>query len=544
MVNTTTKPTEWSLGLSGKFILLSVVFLGLTLGLVTFHTVQQQKKMFAEQLEEKGRLLGYFVSLISPEAILGYDFETLNHFVKEVSSRQDMVYAAVFDTEGHAMTSHLDAQNPLIAETLKHLDTPDIAGAITALREQPRVEHLEFPIYAPYNATPLGHVAVGVDNARVYRLARETALRQSVSSLIIILVLSLGIYLVFRYYALRPIRNLVAGSRRMAEGRLEEAVPELGRDELGHLTRAFNDMMARLNTTLREKNQALNQLAELNRTLEDKVEQRTQELAKANEAISALNDRLKQENLRMSAELEVTRQLQKMVLPSDQELAQIKELDIACFMEPAEEVGGDYYDVLQHEGQVKIAIGDVTGHGLESGVLMLMVQMAVRTLLASNISNPEHFMTILNRAVFDNVRRMKSDKNLTLSLLDYVAGILHITGQHEEILVVRKGGKVERIDTLDLGFMVGLEPDITPFLAQSEIRLEPGDGVVLYTDGITEAMNDDRQLYGIERLCQILSDHWEYPARDIQQAVITDLRKHIGRHKVYDDITLLVIKQK
>ena len=88
-------------------------------------------------------------------------------------------------------------------------------------------------------------------------------------------------------------------------------------------------------------------------------------------------------------------------------------------MEPADEVGGDYYDILQQDGKVKIGIGDVTGHGLESGMLMIMVQTATRVLLESNLADPVKFLDILNRSLYKNVQRMKSDKNLTLSILDY-----------------------------------------------------------------------------------------------------------------------------
>ena len=282
----------------------------------------------------------------------------------------------------------------------------------------------------------------------------------------------------------------------------------------------------------------------LYRTLEEKVEQRTAQLAKANDKITRLNQRLEAENMRMSAELDVAEKLQKMVLPSDSELKAIEALDITGFMAPADEVGGDYYDVQVHEGRIKIGIGDVTGHGLESGVLMLMVQTAVETLLTTDIQNPETFLILLNRAIYKNVQRMGIDKNLTLSLLDYEAGRVSLTGQHEEILVVRQGGQVERIDTYDLGFSVGVVADIAEFVSHQEIQLQKGDGIVLYTDGITEARNLEKTLYGLERLCEIISHNWHHSARAIQQAIIVDVRQHIGTQKVYDDITLLVLKQK
>jgi len=144
-------------------------------------------------------------------------------------------------------------------------------------------------------------------------------------------------------------------------------------------------------------------------TVEDISQRKIAEIAleKANKQILALNDLLKLENLRMSSELDVTRKLQQMILPKDKELALIVGLDIAGFMEPADEVGGDYYDVLQQNGRIKIGIGDVTGHGLESGMLMIMVQTAVRTLLQSEENDPVRFLDILNRTIYGNVQRKR-----------------------------------------------------------------------------------------------------------------------------------------
>jgi serine phosphatase RsbU (regulator of sigma subunit) len=255
-------------------------------------------------------------------------------------------------------------------------------------------------------------------------------------------------------------------------------------------------------------------------------------------------NQLKQENMRLAAEVEVTHRLQQMLLPTQQELNKIKELEIAGFMAPADEVGGDYYDVLCHNDQIKIGIGDVTGHGLESGVVMLMVQTAIRTLLTHNETSHVNFLTTLNQVIYDNVERMNCDKNLTLALLDYKDGILYLSGQHEMVIVARADSTVELVDTKDLGFPIGLDEDIADFIAQTAIHLNPGDGVILYTDGITEAQDSQRKQYGLKRLCHIVSDHWHHSASEIQQAIIDDVKAHIGLQKVFDDITVLVLKRK
>jgi two-component system sensor histidine kinase ChiS len=254
--------------------------------------------------------------------------------------------------------------------------------------------------------------------------------------------------------------------------------------------------------------------------------------------------RLQTENLRLATELEVTRRLQQMILPRPEELAAIQGVEIVGFMEPAEEVGGDYYDVLETDGVVTLGIGDVTGHGLESGILMLMTQMGIRTLTEIRETDPIQFLTILNSTLYKNIERMNVDRNLTLVLLNYYQGLLTISGQHEEILIVRSDGNIERIDTMDLGLPIALDENITEFINSATVELKTGDGVVLYTDGITETFNVDRQQYGLDRLCDVISENWQHPIEDIKQSVINDVLTFRGKEKQFDDITLLILKQK
>jgi len=186
----------------------------------------------------------------------------------------------------------------------------------------------------------------------------------------------------------------------------------------------------------------------------------------------------------------------------------------------------------------------VTGHGLESGLVMLMTQTAVQALLQSGESDPVHLLDTLNRTIYNNVQRIKTDKNLTLCLLDYQSGTLKLSGQHEEMIVVRRNGKVELVDTINLGFPIGLDDDIADFIDQTTVQLASGDGVVLYTDGITEAENSDGEQYGLQRLCEVVSYHWVQSAEAIKESVIAEVLKYIGTQEVYDDITLIVLKQK
>ncbi|MBD1912800.1 MULTISPECIES: SpoIIE family protein phosphatase [unclassified Leptolyngbya] len=344
----------------------------------------------------------------------------------------------------------------------------------------------------------------------------------------------------------RPILNLSTASQILAAKASSAdlgketgiaAIKSSGIAEIESLAQSFEQMAHQLQD-------AFLALETTNEALEDRVEQRTQELQVANSEITKLNQQLQAENLRMGAELEVARQMQQMILPREHELTAIADLDIAGFMEVATEVGGDYYDIICNEGRVTVGIGDVTGHGLQSGVLMIMVQTAVRTLLATRGEDLPQFLNLLNQVIYENAQRLSPGKNLTLTLLDYRDGQLHVSGQHEEVLVVRANGELKRLDTIDLGFPLGMVSDIREFVAQTQIHLEPGDGVVLYTDGITEAENADRQFYGIDRLITVVKEHWDETSQLILETVLEDVRSHIGDHTIFDDLTLIVLKKK
>ncbi|GAK53934.1 stage II sporulation protein E [Candidatus Moduliflexus flocculans] len=269
------------------------------------------------------------------------------------------------------------------------------------------------------------------------------------------------------------------------------------------------------------------------------------ELAAAYEEIKMLNAQLHSENLRMSAELNIAQRLQQMVLPMPEELQKIPGLEIVGYMQPADEVGGDYYDVLHYDdNRLCIGIGDVTGHGLESGVLMLMTQTAIRTLVDHGETDPVVFLNTINRVLYQNIQRMGADRSLTLAMVNYQNGQLRLIGQHEEALIVRRDGQIERMNTIELGFPLGLVDDIREWIAEATVMLEPGDGVVLYTDGITEAQNVADEFYGLERLCAIISATWRNAtANAVKEAITHDVRQFVGDAMVYDDMALVILKQ-
>jgi serine phosphatase RsbU (regulator of sigma subunit) len=352
-----------------------------------------------------------------------------------------------------------------------------------------------------------------LDRVLQHRIRRLVVSQVSLA-IFVLLIAAIVVYLFIAFYlgVMQTVSSLSAASKQMVSGNLSHPIQLDSRDELVEVVQSFKTV--------------------------------AEALVAANQEILQLNQSLTDENLRMSTELDITRRLQSMLLPTPTELAKVADLEIAGHMEPAAEVGGDYYDVIQENGKVQISIGDVTGHGLESGVVMIMVQAAVRALFVNHEQDAARFFNAVNRTIYDNTQRMNSDKLMTLALLEYESGTLRLMGQHEELILVRSNGSLEQIDTVDLGVPLGLEPDITPFIAETKLYVQPGDLVVLYTDGITEARNREKQQYGTARLHQVLRQHYQASALEVRQAVLDDVQRHLDQQPITDDMTLLVLKRR
>ena len=254
---------------------------------------------------------------------------------------------------------------------------------------------------------------------------------------------------------------------------------------------------------------------------------------------AALLDAEKLARERLEKELELARQIQVGILP--RRLA-APGLEVTACMHTATEIGGDYYDVLPIEGGCWIGIGDVSGHGVTSGLIMLMVQSVVAGLVAQDPSrSPREAVTILNRVLFENIRhRLLKDDFVTFSLLRVTNRQIVFAGAHEHFVMCR-GKTGHAVPVVTPGTWLGVVPDVAGFTTETTLDLEPNDVVVLYTDGITEARNERGQLYGIERLCATVERFRNDPIEQIRDGVVDEVTRWAVTRE--DDATLVVLRQ-
>ena len=251
------------------------------------------------------------------------------------------------------------------------------------------------------------------------------------------------------------------------------------------------------------------------------------------------SNREKAEKERLEQELDIATRIQTSILPRD---LRVENLDIAATMLPATEVGGDYYDVLPGSGGCWLAIGDVAGHGLRPGLVMMMLQSIVAALGRENFSAaPREMVNTVNAVLYDNVRnRLRQDEHATLTLIHYFAnGELVFAGAHEDLVILRKAtGRCERIETL--GTWVGATQDIADVTEDQRARLEDGDVLLLFTDGVIEAAAADGEQYGIERLCAEFEAARGLRVTEIRDRLLSSVQDFLAVQN--DDIALLVAR--
>jgi phosphoserine phosphatase RsbU/P len=242
------------------------------------------------------------------------------------------------------------------------------------------------------------------------------------------------------------------------------------------------------------------------------------------------------ERERVKAEIDAANRIQAALLPLD--VPELAGASVASHYRAATEIGGDYFDFLpQPTGEIGIAFGDVSGHGLTSGIVMAMAKSALLVQVGYD-SSPRAVMNVLN----DIVMRTAPKRILMtffFGVLDPETGVLRFASAgHLDPYVFR--ARERRLEPLSAwGFPLGVKR--RERFGERDVTLEPGDRLVLYSDGLIEAVDDDGEPFGFERFESVLVEHGEKSAHEIKAALLGTLRRFTRNRPPEDDQTLVVL---
>jgi serine phosphatase RsbU (regulator of sigma subunit) len=257
-------------------------------------------------------------------------------------------------------------------------------------------------------------------------------------------------------------------------------------------------------------------------------------------AISLQNARLLQqeaEKHRMLRDLDAAAEIQRALAPVAPQIAQY---EIEAHTTPADQVGGDYYDVISVDGFDWFVIGDVCGHGLPAALVMIMCQTALHAVLHLQPDiGPAAALSQVNALLKANLERFRESKYVAATLFRHAGdGVIEYAGLHEDILVYRHAeGSVEAHAAT--GTWLGIVDEIEPLLTVHRLQLAPGDVLALYTDGLTDARNADGELWGRQRLAELLKENGKAPLATIKARILAA----VAGHQQTDDVTLFLMRR-
>jgi serine phosphatase RsbU (regulator of sigma subunit) len=342
--------------------------------------------------------------------------------------------------------------------------------------------------------------------------------REFGKGLLLVLFIIGGLFIVIEVMALTAglalaksitgsVHELFTGTELVRQGDFTHKIAVTAQDQLGELAQSFNSMTASIEDLLREA----------------------------------------AEKKRLEEELRIAREIQMSLLP--QGPLAMPGLTVSALCVPAREVGGDYYDFLPlDDHRLGVLIADVSGKGTSAALYMAELKGLMLS-LSRIYTSPRELMMTLNRIIANNLDA-RSFITMTYAVLDLSARTMtYARAGHTPLMRVTDDGLAGRRETQVLvpdGLVLGLKLDngemFDRLLVEQTIPLRAGDLYVLFTDGISEAMNADDDCFGEARLARLLEEHADLPAEELRERILRDVEAFAAGTPQHDDMTMILLK--
>jgi len=273
------------------------------------------------------------------------------------------------------------------------------------------------------------------------------------------------------------------------------------------------------------------EIDEYRKNIELKVQERTEELEKA------LND-LKIKDDQIQKQLDMASVIQRSILLT--KIDDWNELKFSVKYNAMEKIGGDFYDVFQlKDNKIGILIADVSGHGIPAALVTAMAKISFGN-AGYQFDSPKRIFQEVNKNIIDH---MKTQDYMTcfMAVIDDDYNVTYSNASHQKAIIYRK--KTNTIELLDTnGLFIGALEEARDTYEEKITKLEYGDRLILYTDGISEAQNKNREEYSNERFEKSIISHSKLELDNFTESLLRDVHNHIGDMGAIDDITLLIVE--
>ncbi len=210
-----------------------------------------------------------------------------------------------------------------------------------------------------------------------------------------------------------------------------------------------------------------------------------------------------------------------------------------AYLEPMTEVSGDFFDVIKAKNFYKIIIADASGHGIPAALVTMAAKEAFRSPQSAKFT-PKEFLKSVNTEI---CKRITTEDYLTGFILHFLNSqeFLYASAGHHPAFVLRQESK--QMDTLDSqGTFIGALAEANDFFAEEKSRLNPGDKLVVYTDGLIEQRNNDDEIFGLDRFMNILHQGWDISGKTLLQSIVDEHKRFRRGCHITDDMTIIVVE--
>ncbi len=271
--------------------------------------------------------------------------------------------------------------------------------------------------------------------------------------------------------------------------------------------------------------------------------ERTVQAALERERLMALHRETEIARAKLESEFDFAARIQADLFPA--EMPRLDGYDLAARNRPARQCGGDYYEALMVPGaadghdRLVVCVADVSGKGMPAALLMSNMQATLRALIGRTPSLnalAAHANDLLHASTSAN-------KYVTAAMLELTPGTgaaRYVSAGHADCLLLKANGEAQRLEST--GTPLGLMGAGQPY-GETDVRVEPGDCVVLYSDGVPDAQDAEGAEFGEERLLEIVREHAQSPAATLVDRVFAEIDRFVGDAPQFDDITMLVVRR-
>ena len=467
---------------------------------------QQQTLLDKEQKENMTALTGTIAAEAGRLVVAKSDLELVRLLRAMIQGQKSKVvsYAFIVGPEGKFLAhSDLDRMFTLYTRPpgVEALKTPGIRNFRIQSPEGPLTDYATALFY---HGQWVGEVHTGVSDQALHQLLSSRRADLQRMMLVISLITIVGLYFLSRIF-IKPFQKILDGVHAISRGDMDAKIDVDSQDEFGQLATIFNDMTNRI-----------------------------QESQKG-----------MMEQERMKKEMQVAQEIQHTLLPA--EFPQIEGYEIGATYRAAKEVGGDYYDFFWVDPTtLGIVVADVSGKGVPGSMVMTMIRTAMRLEARGNKSASDVLSKVNSHVTSD----MKKGMFVTMFyiVLDSRNRSINFASAGHNPMILYRGRTDEVYFLKPKGFPVGIDlPEEDMFrrnLALQKVDLQKDDMLVIYTDGITEAMNPEKQQFGEERLIQVIKANSHLTPTEFVEKLNESIAQFTRGAEQHDDITVVAIKEK